>query len=539
MPFVIGTIFVAGVIAVALPQSLIDPLVIVGFSVIALASVAGWFLPWERWGTDWLIAVPVLDIIGIALMRTELMGLLPGASMLAIFPILWLAYGFRRWAIGIAILGSLFITSFVFAYRGSAPSSLLEWANVVTLPAIIVGVAIVGNIAAAQLRRSRQRLVAALEAESAALRKSQDDALLQRAIFDTVSAGIAFYDADSRLVVANQHGRDIAKIVGFELDQPPYAGDNVLRADRETSIPHDEQAIPRALRGEEIVDHVAWLGPPDQQMAVMVSSTRVHRHDGVLLGTVVVAYDITELAHAIEVRELFLSTVSHELRTPLTGMAGYLELLEDSIDPNDTVSAKYVDVISRTTENLANRIGELLSATTTAAPLSLAPTPVDALLDEVVAASTRAAAERDQALEIVRDGSTGAVALVDAPRMTRALEEVVDNAIKFAPPGSTITITRTVSDGEFAVCVADEGPGISRGERTRVFDKFYRTEHARSNAIQGFGLGLTVAKNVISAHDGRIAIDSAAADAPTGTRVTITLPLRDEGGDRVEAGDLV
>ncbi|NYD67459.1 sensor histidine kinase [Agromyces atrinae] len=520
LPFFIGNVFVALVVALAAPDSFVDPFVLLGFAVITVATAAAWFVPWERFAPDWLILVAVADIVGVALMRTELLAVLPSASMLAIFPILWLAYGFRRWAIAVAIAGALFITSLAFVSRGSWPSSLLDWANVITLPVIIVGVAIVVNIAAAQLRRNRQRLMDSLDDRSRALRQSQDDALLQRAIFETVNAGVAFYGADNRPVVANKLAHDLVGLVGFELDRPPYAGDDVLMADRETPIPHDEQIIPRSLRGEEIRDHVEWLGPVDRQIAIMASSRRVHRDDGELLGTVIVAYDITELADAIAIREEFLSTVSHELRTPLTGMAGYLELLEDSIDPADAVSAAHLGVVSRATDRLVERVDELRAATTSTAPLDLSPTSIDSVLDEAVERSTRAADEREQILEVDHEGESGVLVLADAPKLVRAIDEVIDNAIKFSPRGSMIRVSLSVSGAEVSITIADEGPGISRGEMTQVFDRFYRTEYARSHAIQGFGLGLALAKDVVSAHGGRIAIES---EERVGTRVRVSL----------------
>lgn len=520
LPLLLGTVFITGVVAVAVPAELVTPILLAGILTIVAASAAAVLLPWERWSPNGLISVAVADLVGVALIRAELFSVLPSVGMLAIFPILWLAYGFRRWVVVIAIAGALFITSFAFAYRGVWPTTALEWANVITLPALIVGVAVVVNIAATQLRRNSQRLRVASDAQAAALQESRDNELLSRAILDTVAAGVAFYNADNQLVLANKLAAGMVELVGFRLDQPPYAGDNVLAADRSTPIPYEEQIIPRALRGEEITDHVEWLGPADQQTAIMASSRRVHRDDGVLLGTVIVAYDITELAHSIDIREQFLTTVSHELRTPLTSITGYLELLEDSLDPTDTTSSSYLTVVSRNASNLHDRIGELLTATDIAAPLQLRPAHISTILNDAAAKLTDTAEQRNQTVHVTHDNTDGITALVDAARLRRAFEEIIDNALKFSPPDTTITITHTHTARGDNITVQDQGPGISRGEQTRVFDRFYRTPYARNNAIQGFGLGLTLAKNTITAHHGHITITA----TNPGTTITATIP---------------
>ncbi|WP_202564807.1 cell wall metabolism sensor histidine kinase WalK [Agreia sp. COWG] len=533
LPLLVGTAFVAALVALSTPIRSHTGFLTAGLVVIGLVSIVAAIVPWERRNKNLLIGVAVVDIVGVALIRTDLISILPSAGMLAIFPILWLSYSFNRAIIAVAIAGAFFISTLGFVIEGTWPSTVLEWANIVTLPVLIVGVAIVVNGAAARLRRNRRNLKAASDAQAEALRQSMDNELLSRAILDTVNAGVAFYDSDSRLVVANRLASDMVGIVGFRLDEPPYAGEDVLAADRSTPIPFDEQIIPRALRGEIVKDHLEWLGPADQQIAILASANRVHRADGALLGTVIAAYDITELAHAITLREEFLSTVSHELRTPLTNIIGYLELLEDGLDPADSASEGYLAVINRNVDSLNDRIKELLAATTTDAPLDRVVTDVSSLVESVVSGLASTAEGRGQLFLVSRSHGGQAdpktetetpadtTALIDADRLGRALHEVIDNALKFSPPDSTVTITQQFTSDSAMITVSDTGPGLDRGEQSQMFDRFYRTPHARSNAIQGFGLGLTLAKNTVAAHGGRVHVTSAPGE---GTALTITLP---------------
>jgi signal transduction histidine kinase len=520
LPLLAGTAFVGITTAVALPSAYDDLMLPLGLIVIAVASLAAYFVPWERAVPSWLISVAVTDIVGVAFIRAELISIIPSVGMLVIFPVLWLAYGFRREVVLLAIAGAFFVTTFPFMHNGEWPSTPVAWLNVVTLPVLITGVALVVNFAAIQLRRNAQKLAVANREQAVTLRRALDNEILARSILDTVNAGVAFYSSDNELVLSNQLARDMTRAVGFELDEPPYAGEDVLAADRTTPIPLEDQIIPRALRGELIEDHMEWLGPPQQQVAILASSRQVRREDGELLGTVVMAYDITELAAAIAVREEFLGTVSHELRTPLTSVLGYLELIADDLDPSQAETLMYLDVVRRNMRNLTDRISDMLGAATT--DLVLRPEPTDIVA--VIASSTERAVERahDRGITIENTATGTAVALADPARIGQALDELITNAIKFSAPGSTVTISVTSGPEGVRIGVADDGPSMTRAERARVFDRFYRTQHARDQAVQGFGLGLFVVKNIVDAHGGTVAIDG---DRAVGTLMTITLPI--------------
>jgi signal transduction histidine kinase len=519
LPLLLGTTFVGVSTAIALPSAYGSLMLPLGLIVIALASLAAYVVPWERANPSWLISVAVTDIVGVAFMRAELLSFVPSVGMLVIFPILWLAYGFRREVVLVAIAGACFVTTFPFVHNGVWPSNGVAWLNVITLPVLIMGVAVVVNFAASQLRRNAQKLAVANREQAATLRRALDNEILSRSILDTVNAGVAFYSSDNELVLSNQLARDMTRAVGFELDEPPYAGEDVLAADRTTPIPLEDQIIPRALRGELIDDHMEWLGPPQQQVAILASSRQVLREDGELLGTVVLAYDITELAAAIAVREEFLGTVSHELRTPLTSVLGYLELIGDELDDSQVEARSYLDIVRRNMSNLTDRITDMLGAATTEVALLPATTDVAAL----IAASADRAADRAAArrITIVNSASTPAVAVVDAEKLAQALDELVTNAIKFSPPGSTVTLSHSTDADGLRISVADDGPSMTRGEQARAFDRFYRAQNARDQAVQGFGLGLFVVKKIVDAHGGTVSIDQASG---VGTRMTMTLP---------------
>lgn len=519
LPFVVGTLVVICALAAGAPSSLSSPFVGAAVILVIVTTMAGALVPWERFSPSWLIVLAVTDIVAVALLRTEVVWMLPGVSMLAIFPILWIAYGFPPVAFVAAVGGAAFMTSLPFVVRGRWPATPLEWANVFTLPGLILAVAVVVNIAAQHLRRSSRRLRASHEERARALTQAHDNELVLRTVLDTVRSGVALYDDAGRLVLANRTAEDLSVASGFSLDDPPYAGDAVLAADRVTPVPRHEQLIPRALRGERVSEAVEWVGPPTAQRAILADSDRVRRADGTLLGTLVVAHDVTEMADAAQIRHDFLRTVSHELRTPLTSVTGYLDLLTERVGPDDPAAMRYLSLVERNVLVLTDRINELLAAASTDTEVSPRPVTLSDLIASAVRAVTPQAERRGSSIQQI--GATDERVVLDPVRIRQSLEELLINALKFSPPASAVVIGQRVDDSGVHIVVSDSGPGLTSLERTRVFDPFYRTTYAREHAIQGFGIGLSVVRNAVVAHGGRVRVG---ASASGGTAMAIVLP---------------
>ncbi|SDO28006.1 PAS fold-containing protein [Microbacterium sp. ru370.1] len=524
LPFVLGVVFLAGVAGIALPSSLGTPVVMMGAGVSGAATLAALFVPWEKFAPSWMMIVAVMDITAVAFLRAELLPFVPAVSILAIFPVLWLAYGFRWYGIVVAVVGAGFVTSFRFAYVGAWPGAALEWANVITLPTFIVGVAVIVFVAARHLRRKSERLAQAYRDQAAALIEAQDAETVALGILSTVNAGVAFYDADGRLDVANALAHGYAERAGFSLHDRPHVGNDVLAADRSTAVPYSAQLIPRALAGETITDHLEWWGPIDTQAALLASSSQVRRPDGHVLGTVIVIYDITELAEAIEVREHFLRTVSHELRTPMTSITGFLDLLEDAVPEDNATVRRYIEVITRRTNDLFDRVGNLLAASDTQKNLHIVDVDLGEVADEAVRQVAPGAGPRQIQIKTERLGAS--LLHADPEQLTIATAELLTNAVKFGDARSRVSLQYGVTGAGAIISVRNDGPGITSAEQRRIFDRFYRTPYARAREIQGFGLGLTNVRAIAIAHGGSVRIHSTPGASTT---VTLKLPARATG----------
>lgn len=232
----------------------------------------------------------------------------------------------------------------------------------------------------------------------------------------------------------------------------------------------------------------------------------------------------------IRLRDEFVAVVSHELRTPLTSIIGYLELLQDEdADPLTAEQRAYLDIVQRSTARLVDLVGDLLLvAEAERGPLELELTEIDvaSLASHAVDAARPAADARGVVLRL-EPGADGAVA-GDATRLAQMLDNLVSNAIKFTPTGGRVLVRaeRRGSDAVFEI--VDTGSGIAYRDRIRVFEAFFRSRDANTNAVPGTGLGLTITKAIVDAHSGTIEVE----DTPGGgTTFRVWLPI----GERIGA----
>ena len=208
------------------------------------------------------------------------------------------------------------------------------------------------------------------------------------------------------------------------------------------------------------------------------------------------------LLEADRMKDEFVALISHDLRTPLTSIMGYVELsLDEQLDP-DTRS--YLEVVQRSSFRLLRLVDDLLFvARLQSGRLELAPAPLD--LSEVARQAAEEARGRADAKDLHLVVETNGAVPIDADRgrVFQLLDNLVSNAIKFTPDGGTVEI-KVSRDDDAVLEVCDTGIGFTRGEATRVFDRFYRTDSAVLRQVPGTGLGLYIAAAITEAHGGRI-----------------------------------
>lgn len=216
-------------------------------------------------------------------------------------------------------------------------------------------------------------------------------------------------------------------------------------------------------------------------------------------------------------RRRLLADVSHELRTPLAVIQGNLEALLDGVYPPDEAHIGPILDEVRVLERLVDDLRTLSLAEAGALPLHREPTDPAVLLEDV-AASQRARAEAAAVAIRVAIAGTLPSMDIDPVRIRQVVSNLVDNAIRAMTGGGTITLSAAMRDGALAIEVADDGPGIPPELLGSVFDRFTKSAQSR-----GSGLGLSIARAIVTAHGGTITAASPAADGH-GTTVRISLP---------------
>lgn len=211
----------------------------------------------------------------------------------------------------------------------------------------------------------------------------------------------------------------------------------------------------------------------------------------------------------------FLDDAGHELRTPLTVLRGHLELL-DAADPADVEETRtlLLDEIDR----MSRLVGELILLAKSDRPDFLALDAIDvAAMTDSVAAKARGLADRAW----VVDARAEVTAMLDDQRLTQALLQLADNAVKHTRAGDVIGIGSATSGDVLRLWVRDVGPGIAAADRAKVLERFGRS--AVTAGDEGFGLGLSIVRAIAEAHGGEVAIEEA---VPRGALVELRLPLR-------------
>ena len=215
-------------------------------------------------------------------------------------------------------------------------------------------------------------------------------------------------------------------------------------------------------------------------------------------------------------RRDLMADIAHELRTPLTVIQGRLEGLLDGVYPRDDARLAEVLEETRMLARLIEDLRTLANADSGVLSLQKEPTDLPMLIRDVVTSLSSDAASRDVAVRV--DAATDLpLVTFDPLRIREVLVNLLSNALRYTPVGGMISITATVSDEGTTVSVADNGPGIPADDLPKIFERFYKGRTSR-----GSGLGLTIARNLVTAHGGTIRADS---EPGRGTRVTFTLPF--------------
>ncbi len=383
------------------------------------------------------------------------------------------------------------------------------------LPAVLVLTGLTAALAAALfvLRRRAAQIDALIEAAASAAARLQppSEASSGDELDDLLPLGVLRVGLDRRVVRANERAHVIlgaapGRLVGRTLMEA------LLDARAEAYVLGTDASV----SAEPVLE--LRLGDPEPSPVLL----RVDRRAD---GFVIVLEDVGELRRLQQIRREFVDNLSHELRTPLTTVSLLAETLAREAATAD-VPAKMRDRIAKIeieTGHLVQMVGELLDLARIEGGIAIRRDD-DVDLGRLAEASVerlRLFAERG-GIALVVDADAGVPHVRgDEARLGQVLVNLVHNAVKFSSDGGEVHITVRSTGEDVTVAVEDHGIGISKADRPRVFERFYKVDRARVRG-GGTGLGLAIARHVIAGHGGRIGVES---EEGKGSTFWFTIPV--------------
>ena len=336
------------------------------------------------------------------------------------------------------------------------------------------------------------------------LSKEKNQANLEQSKVDTVlfnmGEGVLVTNKRGDIVLLNPSAQKLFMVGGDYIGKKPIevVRNNAVQEVIEAVIANKEKAPSRQIN----------LFSPEEKI-IKISSSAVKR-EGEFEGVVVVFHDITELRRLEKIRQDFVANVSHELRTPIASIKGYSEtLLEGALDEKEN-AREFLKIIHEDSNRLAKLIDDLLDlAKIESGKMKMVLVPIDPMPFVHRAISILENTARQKGITIKED-CRGDIPQVkaDEVRFSQVLINLIDNAVKYTPENGSVTVKVYTEDGHVRFDIIDTGIGISKDDLSRVFERFYRADKARSREVGSTGLGLSIVKHIVQAHGGDVRVES-------------------------------
>jgi PAS domain S-box-containing protein len=461
-----------------------------GGAIVLLATVLAIVVPWRRLPLAVRLTLPVLNLIGIGVLALALYDVVDTVSMLAAFPAIWLAstFGIPGAAVAVVATYAVSVTPLLVT-PGERTGS--EWASALVAPVVITVLTVVAILFA---RAARASIAARNEASA----QTERSAAVLRSFADKVDLGLVFLDEQGESVLFNQAVVDFGTLA--EHGNGSGSGTRVFAEDQVTPLPPQDQPLARLKRGETFADFLYWVGPRGGQRALLANGSIVDGADGRPAGAILVVQDVTEILRATRAQEDALATLAHELRTPLTSIVGYSELL--LMDELSATASARLEVIVRNADHLLTVTTSFLDGLHRQVEIERERFALRALVDDAVTAlrATPDFAERQLQVDVDPELSV----LADRMGLSAVLNNLLSNAVKFSQSCDRITIAAGEDDAWVSLVVHNSGSSIDPADLERIFDRFYRGGNAQREAIAGTGIGLSISRQIVAAHGGRL-----------------------------------
>jgi two-component system phosphate regulon sensor histidine kinase PhoR len=339
-----------------------------------------------------------------------------------------------------------------------------------------------------------------------------------QAVFSSMVEGVITVDTGERILDVNQSGAQLLNV-----DPGKIKGKSILLALRNT---HLQNFVKNALACASPIEGEisSRMSADGEEKYFYAHGTRLQDSQGHIAGALIVLNDVTKLRRLESIRRDFVANVSHELKTPITSIEGFAETLLDGAldDPED--ARRFVAIIGKQASRLHSNVEDLLALSRVEQEarreeIVLQELPVAEILQAAIQSCSPRAEEENMVINLVCAETL--TARINPALLEQAVVNLLDNAVKYSGKGSAIKIEADNEQGEVLIQISDNGVGIAAQDITRIFERFYRVDKARSAKLGGTGLGLSIVKHIVAAHHGHITVKSRPGK---GSIFTIHLP---------------
>lgn len=329
-----------------------------------------------------------------------------------------------------------------------------------------------------------------------------------QAIIKHMVSGLLFISQQGKIVLSNQRALDMLQWEKADSQLLYYQAPLPLEI---------IELIQETFTYEREINKQITLKRGINQLDIDLSVTPVKDEEGKLKGIVLVFHDITELKKLERMRQDFVANVSHELKTPLTSIRGFAETLLDGAMHSEEHLVQFLEIIHKESVRLDRLIHDLLELThIEQKKLELQWKDVDLiqLAKETIMLLEPLAQEKQITLQFVHVGQQDnvleqAIVRGDRDRLSQILVNLLSNALQYTPKSGFVEVRIEPWENKgYKLSVIDTGVGIKESELTRIFERFYRVDKARSRASGGTGLGLAIVKHLVEAHQGELHVIS-------------------------------
>lgn len=347
-----------------------------------------------------------------------------------------------------------------------------------------------------------------------------------KAIINNFQGPIIFVNADNKIALFNKAAQEVLGIKDGDYDKE-ISDDNNFALNNFKKVIHKRYKIEKKdkTHQEENEDEIVNFKYKGKEITYKVKTARVYDEDNNYYGIVKVFYDLTTEKAIDRAKSKFISIAAHQLRTPLSSIKWIIKMaLDGDIGKFNEEQADLLNKAYTSNQRIIRLIDDLLNVSRIEEGkfgYNVRRENLGKILDNAIGELDHKVNNKDLKFKFHRPKEKFPV-YVDKEKINLALQNIIDNAIKYTPEKGEITVKAEKRDGQVTVIVRDSGCGIPKKEQKKLFTKFFRASNISGTKIGGSGLGLFIAKNIVEGHGGSIDLKS---EENKGTKVTIFLPM--------------